>query len=86
MALKTNGFIITGEHLDTFTYRFTNGTTLLNYSTFKMYFLDGWKSCIEAANLTTVFEKLEVNLNNYAAKNKGVELTVPFVCFDLRRA
>lgn len=84
-VLKANGFSIKAEYLDTFKYRFTNGTSLLNYSTFKIYFLDGWKNCVEATHLTAVFEKLEASLNSYASKNRGIELTVPFVCFDLRR-
>jgi ubiquinone/menaquinone biosynthesis C-methylase UbiE len=85
-ALKAYGFSIKAEHVDIFKYKFANGTALLNYSTFKMYFLDSWKSCVDATHLVAVFEKLEASLNSYAAKNRGIELTVPFVCFDLRRA
>lgn len=83
--LKSHGFIIKQEKLDSFTYRFSDGTALLNYSFFKICFLDGWKSCVDESQLTPVFEKLEFNLNRYSTVNNGIELTVPFVCFNLKR-
>lgn len=83
--LITHGFETHNEILSSFSYRFTDGTALLNYSFFKICFLDGWKSCVDNDKLPTVFERLEHNLNAYAQKNDGIELSVPFVCFDLIR-
>ena len=83
--LEIHGFSVTQMHLDSFTYRFADGTALLNYSFFKICFLDGWKSCVEASLIPSVFGRLEGNLNKYAQKNNGIELTVPFACFDLKR-
>jgi arsenite methyltransferase len=84
-AFKSNGFRIQAEHVETFTYKFASGTAFLNYSTFRTYFLDGWKSCVDEANLPMVFDTLEKNLNLHAEKKPGMEASVPFVCFDLRR-
>jgi ubiquinone/menaquinone biosynthesis C-methylase UbiE len=83
--LQSHGFTIRQEKTDSFTYRFADGTALLNYSFFKICFLDGWKSCVDAGQLVSVFEKLEHNLNSLASQNHGIELTVPFVCFNLKR-
>ena len=83
--LFNHGFSISRKHIDSFRYNFTDGTALLNYAFFKICFLDGWKACLDENLLSSVFPKLEENLNNYAFKHNGIELTVPFVCFDLRR-
>lgn len=85
MKLNRHGFTIHKEHIESFTYRFADGSALLNYAFFKICFLSGWKACVDANRLQPVFEKLEQNLNSYAQQNGGIVLTVPFVCFDLRR-
>jgi len=84
--LQTYGFSIQNEILDSFTYKFSNGTALLNYAFFKICFLDGWKSCVDETKLVRVFDNLEHNLNTHASQNNGIELTVPFVCFNLRKS
>jgi ubiquinone/menaquinone biosynthesis C-methylase UbiE len=84
-TIENHGFSLNQMHIDSFKYHFTDGTALLNYSFFKIAFLDGWKSCIEAGLLPIVFELLEKKLNAIASKSNSIELTVPFVCFDLTR-
>lgn len=83
--IVSHGFAIHQKHFESFTYQFSDGTALLQYSFFKICFLEGWKQCIEENYQNQVFELLENNLNNYASKHNGIELTVPFVCFDVRR-
>ncbi|HEY4786116.1 MAG TPA: class I SAM-dependent methyltransferase, partial [Bacteroidales bacterium] len=83
--IENHGFSFNRMHLDSFHYKFVDGTALLNYSFFKIAFLEPWKNCLDAELAPAVFEQLENNLNNFALKNNGIELTVPFVCFDLKR-
>lgn len=83
--LSHHGFRIHQKYMESFRYHFTDGTALLNYAFFKICFLDGWKGCLPEELHQTVFARLEANLNEHAAIHEGIELTVPFVCFDLRK-
>jgi arsenite methyltransferase len=85
IKIVNHGFFFNQMHVDSFKYRFTDGTALLNYAFFKLCFLEGWKGCVEVDLIQPVFDRLEQKLNHYALINNGIELTVPFVCFDLKR-
>ncbi|MFX1251153.1 MAG: class I SAM-dependent methyltransferase [Promethearchaeota archaeon] len=83
--IQNAGFSIKKVNQDSFKMRFSTGSALLNYSFIKMAFLDGWKSCVVSEKLESVFVTLEANLNSYAKKKDGIDLTIPFACFDCKK-
>ncbi|MFX0066962.1 MAG: hypothetical protein ACFFC7_32925, partial [Candidatus Hermodarchaeota archaeon] len=83
--IQNAGFSVKKVNQDSFLMRFSTGSAFLNYSFIKMFFLDGWKSCVGSEKLESVFVALEANLNSYAKKNDGLDLTIPFACFDCKK-
>lgn len=67
---------------DQFIWPFLNGTSMLNYSFIKMYFLESWKQIVSNQDIDSFFNELELRLNEYAEINEGLRLTIPFVCIN----
>jgi ubiquinone/menaquinone biosynthesis C-methylase UbiE len=80
--VNDSGFIVKSLEEDIFKIRFATGTALLNHSFIKIAFLLPWKNCIPSKEVQKVFPILESNLNSYAKKMKGIELSVPFACYN----
>ena len=83
--LEQHGFSIREVRQDAFSYKFADGSALLNHYFMQLGFMGGWKSVLPEAAQTTVFERIEALLNQQAAANGLVELTVPFVVIDCER-
>jgi hypothetical protein len=58
---------------------------MFNHYLIKYWFLDGWKSILEANDLAGIFEQLEERLNQLAKMKGEIRLTIPFVTIDCRR-
>lgn len=74
------GFEIRDIDVDRFMMRFVDGTAMLNYHFIKMCFLEPWKSVVPVEKTEAVFECLEEQLNEYARANRGLFLSIPYVC------
>ena len=84
-SLDEAGFGIKNIEESSFQLRFMDGETMFNHYLIKYWFLDGWKSILEANDLAGIFEQLEERLNELAVENGEIRLTIPFVTIDCRR-
>jgi ubiquinone/menaquinone biosynthesis C-methylase UbiE len=83
--LDKAGFGIKNIEESSFQLRFTDGETMSNHYLIKYWFLDDWKSILEANDLAGIFEQLEERLNQLAKMKGEIRLTIPFVTIDCRR-
>lgn len=80
--LDKNGFETTRVIEDKFEYIYADGTALLNHFFIRLAFLPGWKSFVPQNKQDAVFKSAETELNNLAARNGNIKLSVPFVIMD----
>jgi arsenite methyltransferase len=76
------GFIVNKKIEKTFSYRFLDGTTMLNYFLIREFFLPSWKEIIPEENVLSVFDNIEHHLNILSKYKGELVLTIPFVCVD----
>jgi ubiquinone/menaquinone biosynthesis C-methylase UbiE len=62
-----------------FTLRTVDGTTFFNHHLVKVGFLDGWRSVIEPPDQRVVFPAIERRLNEIAAEQGGLTMTIPML-------
>jgi arsenite methyltransferase len=74
------------EILESFDYRFADGTAMLNYYVIREFFLPAWVEILPFHIVKSVFKNIETRLNQLAAEKGEVRLQVPFVCFDCSKA
>jgi hypothetical protein len=70
--------------VDRFNLSFCDGSAFLNHHFIKMCFLPPWMDVVGRERREALFEILEQRLNEYAEMNRGLKLSIPFVCFDCR--
>lgn len=83
--VELHGFKVMGIVKDSFSYRFVDGTSMLNYPFIRLAFLPSWEAVIPEDLRTKVFDEVEVTLNSIALEKGEITLTVPFACFDCER-
>ena len=83
--LSKAGFDIKNIFYDSFKMKFLNSAVMFNHSLIKYWFLDGWKTVVKPNDLELVFERIENRVDEFAKKNGGFCLTIPFVTIDCRR-
>lgn len=83
--LKDIGFNIKNIIEDKFVYRFANGTAMLNYFFIRLCFIDSWKDIVKVSETEDVFEELENQLNQIAADNGELVITVPYACIECNK-
>jgi ubiquinone/menaquinone biosynthesis C-methylase UbiE len=84
-VLSASGFSIRKIHKDEFTYRFSDGTSMLNHFTMKLAFLGSWKDILPVNLQEKVFLRIEEKLNIKAEKNQEFTMTVPFITMDCEK-
>jgi ubiquinone/menaquinone biosynthesis C-methylase UbiE len=82
MAVERAGFKITEVYEDIFQYRFTDGTSMLNYFPINLSFLPSWKAIVPEEQQDQIFRHLEIKMNQVASVNNGFVMQVPFATFD----
>jgi arsenite methyltransferase len=82
--LRAHGFQAEecGEH--SFTMRFASGSALFGHSFMRLAFMGPWREVVGAQREAGVFALLEEKLNDLAAANGGLALSVPFICVRCR--
>ncbi len=83
--LKSSGFQIAALKEDSFTYRFSSGTSFLNHFFIKSAFLESWHQIISPLHREMVFASIERKLNRLANQDGVLRMEVPFVLFDCVR-
>lgn len=85
-CLSNSGFVIHSAAEDSFTYRFSSGTAMLNHSFIRMAFLPSWMELLPEALQAGVFNKIEEELNSIASQSGSLAMQVPFVTVDCRKS
>ncbi|MBM2816317.1 MAG: class SAM-dependent methyltransferase [Ignavibacteria bacterium] len=67
---------------NSFSLRFSDGTTLFNHFLIRIGFLPAWKKITPEEYSEKVFTELENSLNQYAELNGEISLNIPYACFD----
>ena len=83
--VQGSGFDAGRIYYDSFRYRYTDGSAMLNHFFIKLAFLPAWIELVPPENQEQVFADVESRLNDGAARDGAVILTIPFATFDCRR-
>ena len=83
--IESHGFSIGSVVHDSFSYKFVDGTSMLNHYIIRLAFLDGWKGIVPKEHQQKVFEAIEDELNNKSALEGEMILSVPFVVIDSKK-
>jgi ubiquinone/menaquinone biosynthesis C-methylase UbiE len=75
--LEDCGLKMTRHFEDKFQMRFLDGSAFLRHHFVKVGWLGSWRDLVPEEKRVKIFQKLEENLNSYAAENGGLALTVP---------
>jgi ubiquinone/menaquinone biosynthesis C-methylase UbiE len=79
---SSNRMRIVKTKQETMEMKFADGTAFLNHHFVKPGWLTTWMGLFPKEELEIIFEKLEQNLNTYAAKSNGLALQVPMVYIE----
>jgi len=80
--LKRAGFEPVRSAAETMPMRFANGTAFLRHSFIRLGFLPAWQDLIAESESEDVFDRLRIALDAHAAKNGGLELSVPMAYLE----
>lgn len=84
--LEAAGFVVEQVLVRSFAMRFADGTALFEHPFIRRAFLGPWREVPRPEDTSAVMEELRRRLDDVAASQGEVRLTVPFACFDARRA
>jgi len=84
--LNQHGFNINKIYNEQFDYKFTDASAMFNHFLIMLAFIGSWKEIISQERHEEIFEETELRLNNQAAKNGFLQLTIPFVLVDCKRS
>lgn len=76
------GFRIVKLVEDQTSFRFVDGSALLNHFFIKLGFLDAWRGVVDPADEQAIFAALETNLNETARHHGELRLTVPMLYLE----
>jgi len=84
--VRSSGYELVDETSGRFTLRYVDGTAFLNHSLIRLAFLPSWMALVPEGMQVQVLERAEEKLNVAAKARGSLEMTVPFVCLDCRKA
>lgn len=80
--MENNGFMIKDLEQDQFSYRFADGTAMLNHYFIRLAFMDSWIKLLPADRIEQIFDSIELRLNNQSKELGGIKLSIPFVLIN----
>ncbi len=83
--VTSHGFNIKEVEEDIFYLRFADASSMFNHSFIKYWFLPSWIEIIDKVKLEEIFYSIEDRMNEAAAKEGEIKLSVPFATFDCER-
>lgn len=83
--LRKAGFKHIQKHRNSFAYRFTDGSSMLQHGFIQLAFLESWKELVPLEKQKSVFNKTERKTNEEARKNGFFQLTIPFVIIEAEK-
>jgi arsenite methyltransferase len=84
LSLQT-GFRVTSGQPDGFRYRFSDAAAFLEHPLIHNFFLPRWLELMPDESRAVILKGIAQRLNRKAANTGWLEMSVPFVCFDLVR-
>ncbi len=78
--IQSSGFAVKEVSTSTFTMRFADGSSMLRHHLIRAGFYPDWKAIAPVDHVDEVMRALEANLNETAAKNGSLPLTIPVKC------
>jgi ubiquinone/menaquinone biosynthesis C-methylase UbiE len=85
LSLEKNGFEMKDVVTDQFSYKFADGTAMLNHYFIRLAFMHSWLKIVPANLTEKIFEKIETRLNSKADEEGGMKLSIPFVLINARK-
>jgi ubiquinone/menaquinone biosynthesis C-methylase UbiE len=80
--IQTNGFLIKDMEHDQFSYKFSDGTAMLNHYFIRLAFMDSWIKILPQNKLEQIFDTIEMRLNEQAKIIGSIKLSIPFVLIN----
>lgn len=68
--------------IDSFVWRFLDGTTLINHPFIRFGFMPAWVIVIDEADYQTIFSELEARLNNFVQEQGELGLIIPMLYLE----
>jgi arsenite methyltransferase len=81
-TLEQAGFTISRTIEDSFQLRYLDGTAFFHHWLVKVGFLDGWRGVVNPEDEVTVFTQVEARLNERAAQDGELRMTVPMLYLE----
>jgi len=83
--IRENGFHIRSVQIDGFKYRFATAQAFYEHYLIKNFFLPPWKKFLPSELHGQIFAETAMILDRVASENGNLEISVPFVCFDIEK-
>jgi hypothetical protein len=80
--IQTHGFIIKDIEHDQFSYKFSDGTAMLNHYFIRLAFMDSWIKILPENKLDQIFDTIEMRLNEQARIIGSIKLSIPYVLIN----
>ena len=80
--MENTGFTVTRVISDEFQMRFLDGTSLRNHVLTRIGFLTGWLDVVEEKDRDHLFAVLEQELNDIAASQGCLTMTIPMLYLE----
>lgn len=80
--IESSGFAIKNVVHDSFAYRFSNGTAMLNHYFIRLAFMPSWIEILPDDKAEEIFAVVETRLNEKSAAGAGMKLSIPFVLIE----
>jgi ubiquinone/menaquinone biosynthesis C-methylase UbiE len=84
-TVQAAGFEVRDVHKSEFSFRYIDGTAMLNHFFIRLAFAAPWKAVLEPDDADGVFAALEARLNRAAQAHDELRVTIPWICVDCRR-
>jgi arsenite methyltransferase len=84
--LAVAGFSSTRTVEEAFTMRYLDGSALVRHSLVRIGFLDGWRTVAGTAREAEILGELERRLNEKAARDGDLRMTVPMLYIEARKS
>ena len=80
--ISNAGFKVSNVIEDSFSYKYSDGTAMLNHFFIRLAFLPCWEELLPETRIKEIFKLVEEKLNCLAKENEGIILTIPFACIN----
>ncbi len=80
--LKSHGFRKVTSSAESFSFTFSNAEAMFDHFFMKIAFIPSWEAIVPQKDRKRIFREIISDLNAISAKNKGIELTIPMICFN----